>query len=328
MADQRKNKPKLLITGGLGFIFSHVTEYFVKKGWNVTVVDNLSEGSHPVIIDGSFTFIECDVSEDCTYSVSKPTIESVIASGDYDYIIHAAAISDVDYSIKHPFETIRKNTMGNLRVFSALWNMIESRKQSGKKMKLKKFIYVSTDEVYGECEYKKTESDIIFPKNPYSCSKATGSLMRLAFDNSYKELKDLTAETRFCNVVGERQDARKIMPALIKAIKEDIPVPLHNGGKGFREYIYVGNIPPVMDLILRKGNRTYNVTLNDGLNVQQLIKKVEKITGKKIKTIPSNRPGMDAKYQMSNKRIKALGWKPKYTLEQGLRKYLKSEGII
>ena len=320
MDDPRK--PKILITGGLGFIFSHVTEYFVRKGWEVHVADNLSEGSHPEIIDGSFKFIECDVSEDISYSVKNPTIEGVICGGDYDYIIHAAAISDVDYSIQQPFEAIRKNTMGNLRVFSALWSMIQSRKQTGKPLNLKKFIYVSTDEVYGECETRKKETDIIFPKNPYACSKATGSLMRLAFDNSYPELNNLTAETRFCNVFGPRQDHRKILPAIKESLNGQYTIPLHNGGTGFREYIYVKNIPEVIDLILEKGNRTYNVTLNDGYTVRQLIEKAEGITGKKCKTVESNRPGMDLKYQMDNTRILELGWTPKYTFEEALQDYL------
>ncbi len=187
---------------------------------------------------------------------------------------------------------------------------------------LKKFIYVSTDEVYGECENRKKENDMIFPKNPYSCSKAVGSLLRITYENTYEQLKNKTAETRFCNVFGPRQDKRKIMPAIKESIENGYSIPLHNEGTGYREYIYVKNIPPAIDLILEKGNQTYNVTLNDGLTVRQLIEKAEKVTGKKVTTHPNNRPGMDMKYQMDNARIMELGWKPLYNFEQGLKEYL------
>lgn len=297
-----RTKIKILISGGLGFIFSHVVEYFVHKGWEVIVIDNQSVGSHPEIIDGSFTYYNRNV-EDC---------QKLIEKINPDYIIHAAAISDVDYSIEHPKEVIEKNCGATLAVFEA------ARHCSN----LKKLLYVSTDEVYGECEYPKKETDIIFSKNPYSMSKAYGSLLRLSHDNTYPELKDKTCETRFCNIYGKRQDPRKILGAIKRALKEDSAIPVHNGGKGYREYLYVKNIPPLLDLILEKGNQTYNVTLNEGFTVENLIKRVENITGKKIKTIPANRQGMDLKYQMDNSRIMALGWKPLYNFEEGLAEYL------
>lgn len=302
------SKTKILITGGLGFIFSHVTEYFVKKGWDVVVIDNESEGSHPEIIDGSFTYHNMSAGE---------AFETIIRENP-DYIIHAAAISDVDFSIKNPLYTIQANSLGNLAVFEAARHCTN----------LKKLLYVSTDEVYGECEVKKTEEDIIFPKNPYSMSKAHGSLLRLAYDNTYPELQGKTCETRFCNVFGPRQDPRKVFPRLIKSIKENTPMPVQNGGKGYREYIYVKNIPEVIDIILEKGDRTYNVTLNDGLTVNQLIGKVEEIIGRKVEVTETERPGMDLQYQMSNERITALGWKPKYTLEEGIKEYLEHEKVI
>ena len=301
MEDQR---PKIVITGGLGFIFSYVVEYYVKKGWHVFVLDNQSEGSHPEIIDGSFQFLKIDVAE--------PAVIQVIQDIDPEYVIHAAAISDVDYSIQNSYKTLSSNIMANLNVFEACKTL----------KNLKKFIYVSTDEVYGECDHKRQEDELVFPKNPYSCSKAVGSLMRIAFDNTYKELKDKTAETRFCNVFGGRQDKRKILPAIKASLEGKYILPVHNGGNGFREYIYVENIPPVIDLILEKGNRVYNVTLNDLFSVKQLISYAEKLTGKKVKTKESERKGMDNMYQIDNTRIIDLGWTPLYTFEQGMKKYL------
>lgn len=296
---------KIIITGGLGFIFSHVTEYFVKKGWNVIVIDDLSEGSHPEIINGSFTFYEVDC--------SSTAVQDLIIKENPEYIVHAAAISDVDFSIKDPEYTLRQNILANINVFEAARFCTN----------LKKLLYVSTDEVYGECEEKKTESDIIFPKNPYSASKAVGSLLRLAYDNTYNFLKDKTCETRFCNVFGERQDTRKILPKIKEAIERGNVLPVHNGGGGYREYIYVKNIPPVIDLLLEKGNRTYNVTLNDGFTVSELIDKCKEVTGQDIQTTESLRPGMDMIYQMDNSRLLSLGWKPLYTFEEGIKEYLR-----
>lgn len=301
-----RTNPKILITGGLGFIFSHVTEYFVKKGWEVVVVDDQSKGSHPEILDGSFKYYDTDCAD---YEV-----QDLIIRENPDYIVHAAAISDVDHSIQDPEYVLTQNLLGSINVFEAARFLPD----------LKKLLYVSTDEVYGECEVQKTESDIIFPKNPYSLSKAFGSLMRLAYDNTYHTLKGKTVETRFCNVFGERQDTRKVLPLIKESLHKGTTLPLQNGGTGYREYIYVKNIPPVIDLLLEKGNRTYNITTNNGYTVKELLEKCEEITGKKAITTEALRPGMDMIYQMSNSRIKELGWEPLYTFEESLRDYLNA----
>jgi dTDP-glucose 4,6-dehydratase len=297
-------KGKVLITGGLGFIFSHVTQFLAEKDYDVVVVDNNSEGAHPEIIDGSFRYVCMDVSE--------RDIIDLIKHEQPDYIIHAAAISDVDSSIKDPERALKNNFISTLNVFEG------ARAVKG----LKKLVNISTDEVYGECEHRKTEEEILFPKNPYSLSKAAGSLLRLAYDNTYEELKDKTTETRFCNVFGPRQDTRKVLSAIKNGLKTGDVVPIHNGGKGYREFIYVKNIPPAVELVMLKGTQTYNITTNDGFTVDQLIKRAEELTGKKLKTKHSNRPGMDLKYQMDNKRILKLGWKPHYSFDQGLKEYL------
>lgn len=291
---------KVIITGNLGFIFSHVTEYMVFRGYEVIGIDNKTEGSHPEIVNGKFK----QYYEDAASSRSL----DIIIFENPDYIIHAAAYSDVDGSIRYPIKVINNNFDTTLNVFEA------ARKCSN----LKKLVYISTDEVYGECEHRKKEDEIIFPKNPYAVSKAFGSLLRLTYDNTYPELKDKTAETRFCNVFGNRQDVRKIMPNL----KVNEVVTLHNGGNGYREYIYVKNIPEAVELVMLKGNRTYNITLNDGFTVNELVKIVENTTGRKIKTIEGIRSGMDMRYQMDNTRILELGWKPKYNFIDGLTEYL------
>lgn len=296
--------PKILITGGLGFIFSHVTEYYVAKGWRVVVIDNLSEGSCPEIIDGSFTHYNVHMAD--------PKVINIILDESPDYVIHASAITDVDYSVREPQRTLRKNILSTIHAFEACRNLPN----------LKKFVYISTDEVYGECDHLMGEDEIILPRNPYSCAKAMGSLVRVTYENTYPTLKNKTAETRFCNVFGERQDTRKIMPIIKRALDSGEPVPVFDEGGSYREYIYVGNIPSAVDLILEKGHGVYNVTLNDGYTVLNLIKKIEQVTNKKIPTTRSHRPGIDMKYQMKNDRILELGWKPTFTFEEGIKKYL------
>lgn len=309
------NTNKLVITGGLGFIFSHVTEYFLNKGWQVLVIDDLSQGSHPELIPefkkyDNFKFIEMDCAD--------TRVQDEILKFEPNYIIHASAISAVDFSIKDPEYTLRQNILSNINVF-------ESARLCSS---LKKILYISTDEVYGECETRKHETDIIFPKNPYSASKAVGSLLRITYDNTYQSIKDKTCETRFCNVFGERQDPRKVLSRIVQSLKDGTPMPVQNCGSGLREYIYVGNIPPIMEMLLEKGDRVYNITTNTLINVNDLLKIVETIVGRKIPTTEDFRPGMDLIYQMDNSRIKSLGWTPLFTFEEGLIKYLKSEKII
>lgn len=304
----KEGLPKILITGGLGFIFSHVTEYFVAKGWNVVVIDNLSEGSHPEIIDGSFVHYNIHMAE-------KEAMETIIKEKP-DYVIHAAAITDVDYSVREPMRTLSKNNLGTIHAFEACRALPD----------LKKFIYVSTDEVYGECDHKMHEDEMLAPRNPYSCSKAIGSLMRITYDNTYASLKGRTTETRFCNVFGPRQDTRKIMPIIKRALETGTPVPVFDTGESYREYIYVANIPPAIDLILAKGTGVYNITNNDGYTVKNLIQKTEEVTGKKVPTTTSHRPGIDMRYEMDSGRIRELGWEPLYSFEEGIRQYLVPQG--
>lgn len=307
--------PRIVILGSMGFIFSHVSEYFIKEGWDVHGFDNLSAGSHPELVKEfaqmeNWTFHQEDVSH-------MPVVDKIVALKP-DYIIHAAAISDVDYSIKNPTKTLTANNNATVNAFEA----------ARKCKNLKRFLYVSTDEVYGECDHAKTEEEIIFPKNAYAASKAFGSILRLAYDNTYPELHDKTVETRFCNVFGPRQDDRKIMPAILRAADGGAPIALHNRGEGYRQWIYVREIPPVMKILLERGHRTYNITAGFGCTVLELIMLAEKILGRPIPTVPGKRVGMDMRYEMSSKRFREeFGWKPRLFFEETFAAYLKGKPL-
>ncbi|MEK9695470.1 MAG: NAD-dependent epimerase/dehydratase family protein [Candidatus Poseidoniales archaeon] len=300
------DKPKILITGGLGFIFSHVVEYFIDLGWFVVVHDTEVEGAHTELWEKwGFKVIGCNT----------PRLLPSLSRFDFDFIIHAGAITSVDTSIKDPALVFQNNTQAVSDVFEFARTVPS----------LKKILYVSTDEVYGECEQPKREWDVIFPRNPYAASKAAGSLLRTAYENTYPELKDKTAEIRMCNIFGERQSERNVIPLVKRALQTGEPLPYHNAGHGFREYLYVKNIPEIIHLVLERGDRVYNITNNDGYTVQELIEKIERHLGKTIPKTPATRFGMDLKYQMDNTRLKDLGWHiPKFSFEEGLYEYLQS----
>lgn len=305
---------KLVILGSQGFIFSHVAEYFLDKGWEVYGFDNLSAGSHPELVAPFEARGMHFYQEDVSHAPVVGNIERI----NPDYIIHAAAISDVDYSIKQPTKTIMANNNATLNAFEA------ARRCTN----LKRLLYVSTDEVYGECDHNKTEDEIIFPRNPYAVSKAFGSILRLAYDNTYPELRDKTVETRFCNVYGPRQDSRKIIPAIVRASRGGSPIALHNKGHGYRQWIYVKDIPPVIELLLEKGHRTYNVTSEQGFTVVELVQRAESILKRAIPIVPGRRAGMDMKYQMSSARLREeFGWKPQYAFDEMFRGLLTDKSI-
>lgn len=296
---------RVLITGGLGFIFSHVTQWFVAHGYDVTVVDGCFSYSHREILDGSFKFINADLAKEDAWRL--------IVDIDPEYIIHAAAMTDVDYALANPRLTVENNVDCTLNVF-----------KGAKRLKnLKKLLYVNTDEVYGECEYPKSEEELLFPRNPYSASKAMCSFIRTSFDTSYESLRDKTAEVRMCNIFGQRQDSRKILPLLLHAIKTGDAIPLQEGGNGYREYLEVSNVAAALQLVLERGNRVYNLTAQEGFTVNEIIGKIEEITGKKINTYPASRAAHDRAYRMDNARIKELGWSPILSFEEGLKQYVE-----
>ena len=305
------SKPTVLITGGLGFIFSHVVEHFVEKGWKVHVADNLSEGSHPEVLDaltGKMHFYDIDVSTD--------KIGALIKKLAPEYVIHAAANSDVDNSISNPEFTFINNAISTVKVFEACRALPH----------LKRLLYVSTDEVYGECDHRRKEDEILFPRNPYSLSKAVGSILRLAWDNTYQELNKKTVESRFCNIFGPRQDPRKIIPAIKRALDTGHPVTLHNGGVGYREWLYVKDIPPVVEVLLMKGHRTYNITANKGYTVKELIAKAQIVAGKTVPVVQGKRAGLDIRYQMDGTRFaEEFKWKPQYDFDKAFAATMRGE---
>lgn len=273
---------KILITGGLGFIFSHVTEYFMQNN-SVTIIDNLSDGSRPELLPifkkNNVDVVKKDITDIDQISKMKKM--------QFDIIIHAAAESNVDKSIEHQKAFISSNITGT-------YAMLEYAKQQ---QKLENFIYVNTDEVYGSSENWKTEKDILNPSNPYSATKAGAGHLCWAYHNTYGlPIKEI----RMCNIIGQRQATTKLLPRLIDRIKNNEPMPLYDGGEQTREYMDVRDVSPLIKKVIEHPDRKiFNLTFNQELSIKQVVQQVEAILNKKANLIDKIRLGHDKRYRMT-----------------------------
>lgn len=276
---------KILITGGLGFIFSHVAE-FLNKEHDITVVDDLLDGSNESLIPEFESQGIRVIKANC----KKLDVDLHLnGEDDFDVIIHAAAESNVDKSVSNvaPFVD---NITGTI-------NMLDiARHQKN----LKRFIYVNTDEVHGSTE-KYQDGSIIDPQNPYSASKAASGHFVWAYANTYGVL---ATEVRMCNVIGERQADTKLIPRAIKLISEGQPVPIYGDGLATREYIDIKDVANFFRTVIQSIDQDkYNtklelITWNQELSILEVLVKISQVLQKPFKTEPANRPGHDLHYRM------------------------------
>ena len=270
---------KILITGGLGFIFSHVAEYFSKKH-HVTVLDNISDGSHPNLID---EWDDIDV-----YKKDISDIEWI--NGEYDIIIHAAAESNVDKSLNHQISFTNNNVLGTVHVLE--W--LKKKKLYGNKCPT--LIYINTDEVYGSTEHWCEPHQATKPSNPYAASKAAAGSFCWAYHKTYGIPLQ---EVRLCNVIGRRQATTKLLPRIIDRIRNKQKMPVYDNGEFTREYMDVRDVAPILDQVIQCGEqRIFNLTFNQEISITKMIRYVENIMGRKIKIVKSTRVGHDAHYRM------------------------------
>jgi len=288
----------ILITGGLGFIFSHVTEYFASRGHKVTVIDNVSAGSHPELEeewkDSEITLIKADINSFELQWLAHGDPNLDCHSGDEisekgrgpDIIIHAAAESDVDKSIHNQKAFLHSNVNGTLA-------MLEFARNWG----CKQFLYINTDEVYGSRNEWCTPEMVIQPANPYSASKAAGGHMCWAYANTYGLNMQ---EVRMCNIIGQRQATTKLLPRLIDRIQNGEEMPIYDGGTNTREYMDVRDVAPLLERVLESEmNAIFNLTSNQEMSILEVLEAVERALDKKAKITPSSRPGHDTRYRMA-----------------------------
>jgi dTDP-glucose 4,6-dehydratase len=316
----------ILITGGAGFIGSHLIKFFVKKysHYNIINLDNLSYAGNlnnlkEVSDFPNYNFEKIDI---CDFK----NIENVLKKYDIDAVINLAAESHVDRSIKDPFTFARTNVMGTLSLLQACKNHWNSS------FKNKLFYHISTDEVYGSLGDKGffTEKTNYDPHSPYSASKASSDHFVKAFYDTYK----LPIIISNCsNNYGSNQYPEKLIPLFIKNIINNIPIPIYGDGKNIRDWLYVEDHVFAIDLIFHKSKigKTYNIGGNNEITNNQIAnilidkidKKLKRRKGESLSLINhiEDRLGHDRRYAIDSSKIKnELGWVPKYTFEIGIEK--------
>lgn len=306
---------KILVTGGAGFIGSNFSRYFLNKYRNFKVI-NLDKLTYAGNIDNIR-----DLLDDKRYSFVKGSINDQkllqqLFDDKIDYVVNFAAESHVDRSIKDSLIFTKTNTLGT-------HTLLEFAKKYG----VKKFVQVSTDEVYGTLgrDGVFTETSQINPSNPYSASKASADLLCLSY---YKTYKFPVVITRCCNNYGPYQFPEKLIPLMtIKGIKGE-KLPIYGDGQNIREWIHVVDHCRAIDMVIDRGKtgEIYNIsTREEGSNIN-IVKEILKLLNKSEEQIEfvSDRRGHDFRYALDNtKIIQDIGWKPVYNLKDGLNETIK-----
>ncbi|MCL5127244.1 dTDP-glucose 4,6-dehydratase [Algibacter sp. L4_22] len=319
----------ILITGGAGFIGSHVVRLFVKKypDYHIFNLDALTyagnlENLKDIESSNNYTFIKADIT-------NEVVVNDLFTKYKFDKVIHLAAESHVDRSIKDPLAFVRTNVIGTMNLLNAFklcWKADFSNKL---------FYHVSTDEVYGTLGETGlfTESTSYNPNSPYSASKASSD----HFVRAYGETYDMPYVITNCsNNYGQNQFPEKLIPLFINNIIKNKPLPVYGDGNYTRDWLYVKDHATAIDLVFHKGinKETYNIGgFNEWKNidlVKLLCKQMdvelnrEEGTSEKLITYVKDRPGHDLRYAIDASKInKELGWKPSVTFEQGLEKTIK-----
>lgn len=315
---------KVLITGGAGFIGSHLIEHIIRTTkWEVICIDKLSyssKGWSRLQDSGMFSNprVRC-----ITWDLEHPFSDGIVRElGDIDIIIHMAAETHVDKSIASPVDCIRNNVMSTTYLLEYARTLTN----------LKIFQYFSTDEIFGPApngvNYK--EWDPHRPTNPYSASKAASEDICLAYQNTYK-LPILI--TNLMNVFAERQYIEKFVPKVIKKVLNDEVVDIHTEPDGVtpgsRFYIHARNVAAAVLFILEKGKpgEKYNITGEREVNNLEMAQKIADIIGKPLKynlvDFHESRPGHDTRYALDGTKLFEMGWSLPLTFDQSLEKTVR-----
>lgn len=302
---------RLLITGGAGFIGSNFIRYILHRypQYHIVNLDKLTyagnlENLEDIQQDPRYQFIQGDI-------LDTKLADTLFSSHAFDVIINFAAESHVDRSIKTPDVFVKTNILGTQNLL-ALAN----------KYQIKKFIQVSTDEVYGSLgkEGLFREDTALSPNSPYSASKAGADLLVYAHYQTYGLPVNIT---RCSNNYGPYHHPEKLIPLCITNALENKPLPLYGDGQHVRDWLYVEDHCAAIDLVLHKGQpgETYNIGGNNEWTNMDIAKKILSILNKPTSLITrvKDRPGHDRRYAIDGSKIKMeLGWEPKFSFETGL----------
>lgn len=305
----------VLVTGAAGFIGANFAEYFVNKhpDYNVIVLDKLTYAGNMdnlKKVEDKITFIKEDI---CNFDA----IMEIFKKYDINGVIHFAAESHVDNSIKTPFVFTQTNVIGT-------HTLLEAAKRTWGEGSPNKFVHISTDEVYGSLgeEGYFTETSPINPSSPYSSSKASSDLIALAYKETYKMNVNVT---NCSNNYGPYQHNEKLIPHMIKLALNDEKLPVYGEGTNIRDWLYVEDHCEAIDLVFHKGvsGERYNIGGHNERRNIQIVKLILERLGKPESLIEhvEDRKGHDYRYAIDPTKIKnELGWYPKTKFEDGIIK--------
>ncbi|MEK7503323.1 MAG: GDP-mannose 4,6-dehydratase [Patescibacteria group bacterium] len=301
----------IIVTGGLGFIGSHFIELALEKGFDIVNIDKVTYASDPNI-NSAFKrkFPE-------KYVFIKKDINDLTELPDAKYLVHFAAESHVDNSIKDGGVFIKSNVLGTQNLLSII----------AQKKDKPEFIHISTDEVFGDTEAGFfQESDNMRPSNPYAASKAAAEMVVLAYGRTYGIPYKITRTT---NNYGSRQHPEKLIPRSIVSILKNEPIPIHGTGKQVRNWIHVkDNVRAIYDVMIKgKLGESYHIASEEELSVNQIAKTIldafEKSWNAQTVQYVPDRSGQDIRYALDFSKIRALGWAPQDSLKQHIEKLIR-----
>lgn len=297
---------KIIVTGGAGFIGSHVVEHLCNNNHAVTVIDDLRFG-YESFVDKRARLLKVPLEK---VHIIEKEFEDV------SVVIHLAASSIIEFSYQEPIKYFENNVLNGMKLLEVM-----------KKKKVKKIIYASSSSVYGQPKKTPTtEDDPTDPLNAYASSKLSFEQVLKSYYHSY-DIQSITF--RFFNVYGPRDEQKprtRAIPMWIEAILDNKAVSWYWQGSLMRDYIYVKDVVQVhIEALSLKGIHCFNVGSGKGIQMRDVLHTLEKLIGKKVKLIDlGQRKGdPDKSYADITKIKKTLNWSPKVSLEEGLRETLR-----